>query len=137
MKFCALLILALSVGCSSEQGDSLDVCAERRGTYQVKYSYQDGTCSAPANEIVSLSSQPTTESIKALGCTGPIDYSADNCMSSCDTMCPAANGGVVRTVGQASWTRDAKSGTAIERKTVFLNGIQTCSGRIKAVWEKI
>jgi hypothetical protein len=113
-----LLVGVFFLACSNDDAAPEGPCAQRSGSYLMKYTERSGTCGKGVENVVNITSQPTTVDPP---CSGSISYSADNCEVSYSTTCPndgAVKGGELTITGKSKWNKDATSGTATETWTL-------------------
>jgi hypothetical protein len=136
-------LVVVVTGCASQSmtdpvGSGHGQCAQRAGTYRASYATRSGNCGDIPESIDSIATQPTTESQKATGCTGPgISSSADNCEVTFDQTCPndgLEKGGRERVSGNAKWNTSATYGTSTVQITLTNAGGQVrCTGTYDVV----
>jgi hypothetical protein len=132
MRGAAILVAAAVVGCASGEVDPsiYDVkpagqasadCAQRAGTYRATYTEESGSCGQKPEQISTISKQPTSADLAAMGCSGSIGYSADNCRVTSDVKCTSGDT-TVHTVGVYDWSADGASATGTEQTTISASG---------------
>lgn len=128
------LLAACSSSTTSEGGDPAlgsghGQCAQRAGSYVVKYTVRTGNCGDAAESVQNIDAQPTEPKAP---CTGKIEYTTDNCEVTYSSVCPAdfAQKGAKLTIsGHSKWSTDATQGTAIESWSAEdVDGKNICQG---------
>jgi hypothetical protein len=119
-----LPVVLLTLGCGG-------ACADRNGSYRMETVKRSGTCGEGVVSVVKLSGRP---SAPAAPCTGRITYSANNCSSRDDVVCPKA--GVNTHIDEAvDWDFNGLVGAGTV--TLSRDGPDSCSGTYDVGYGKI
>lgn len=135
----AVSLVALATACADgeELGSGNGRCAQRHGTYAVRYSARSGNCGAGVETIMNVDTQPKGVEPP---CTGSITDAPDNCEVEYTTTCPndgVVVGGELTIVGKSKWSVDAARGSAVESWLVRKPGGTTlCQGTYDVTLER-
>ena len=134
MSFRAILVLGIA-GCAVVMGCGSGDCAQRSGTYSVKYSTRSGNCGAISESVFSRSTQPTSPEPP---CTGTIEYSTNNCEVTVNQTCPGTGTSTITMTGVAKWNALGTSATGVFEFSVASSvPSEVCRGTYDAVYTKL
>lgn len=132
--FFVLVIAACSSGNTTPAAPV--VCADRTGTYKLSFLYESGNCGDLGATIQTLERQPTADDIIAMGCSGQLVYSVDNCeVTDVDLKCPIT-GGTSTFNGKYYWNVDGSQGSGEVSIEIAL-GSTLCFGTYHATMSRL
>jgi len=133
-----ILLAAALLGCSSAGSTSSAPanCADRNGTFTMRYTQRSGTCGAIPEQVVMIKPGLT---VPSADCPGEITTSNDNCAITSNVTCAAdVNGNIVTKKGKFTWdAAGAKGSGIVELMLTDKAGKLVCLSTYDVVTEKI
>jgi hypothetical protein len=133
---CGILLLFLVVvgGCASEDRE----CADRSGTYQLRYFEQTGGCGPIPDQVLTVDEMTTIDP----ACSGRIVSSADNCeVTLVDFTCaePGIGPGVTSTANaKVDWSTAGDQGDGVFNLVVRDGtGIVLCQSSYEVEYDRL
>lgn len=113
MRVALLFAAALATACASKttgvEPEPPGPCADRAGSYLVKYRHLSGTCGPISDAVVVFGGPTSTQAASA--CSGESTGSDDGCDITSDISCPADDPTLRLDLrGKIHWSRDGARG---------------------------